>query len=320
MLHPVRDAGGRLNELSWVAVLLGYPVLGIWYWCTDQTIVQRVLGARTLRDAQSGPIFAGFLKVLPVFIMVLPGILGYVLFRNQIGSDNDMTLPVLIDQLVPTGLKGVIAAGLLAALMSTVAGALNSSATVVAVDIVKRLWPNTTDRHQVTVGRISAVVVMILAMLWSTQGDRFTSIFEAINKIPMMFAPGITTVFLWGAFWSRGTSKAAIVTLVSGFVVGSAYFLIDLPFTPLVGNVRVVTDVWGMPFMLVGWWLFCFCSAVFVVTSLVTEPPGPGNLANLCWGNELKNIVMGKIEGLSTVRFFAGLLFVVMVVLYFLLQ
>lgn len=111
----------------------GYPILGIWYWCSDQTIVQRVLGAKTQRDAQLGPLFAGLLKIIPVFIMVLPGVLGYVLFKDIIGADSNQTLPVLINQLIPTGLKGLIAAGLLAALMSTIAAALNSSATLVAV-------------------------------------------------------------------------------------------------------------------------------------------------------------------------------------------
>jgi len=113
MIHPVRNAEGRLNELSWLAVLLGYPILGIWYWCSDQTIVQRVLGAKTLRDAQIGPLFAGFLKILPVFLMVLPGVIGYVLFKDVIGEDSNQTLPVLINRLIPPGLKGVIAAGLL---------------------------------------------------------------------------------------------------------------------------------------------------------------------------------------------------------------
>ncbi len=229
MIHPIHNSQGQLNELSWVSVLFGYPVLGIWYWCTDQTIVQRVLGAKTERDAQIGPIFAGFLKILPVFLMVLPGVLAYVLFNDIIGDNSNLTLPVLIDELVPTGLKGLISAGLLAALMSTIAGALNSTATLVAIDIVKRVRPNTLERNLVRVGKISAVVVMILAMFWSTQGDKFTSIFEAINKIPMCFAPAITCVFLWGVSWPRRTKQASLTTLVVGCIVGSLYLLIDLP-------------------------------------------------------------------------------------------
>ncbi|HDJ22948.1 MAG TPA: sodium:glucose symporter, partial [Candidatus Aminicenantes bacterium] len=175
MLHTHSPVG-----LTWYAVFLGYPILGIWYWCTDQTIVQRVLGARSQRDAQLGPLFAGLLKILPVFLMVFPGVLGYILFRDVIGSDSNQTLPVLINNLIPSGLKGLITAGLLAALMSTIAAALNSSATLVAVDIVKRLKPTISDEKRVQIGRISAVVVMLMAMAWSTQGGRYSSIFEAI--------------------------------------------------------------------------------------------------------------------------------------------
>ena len=137
MLHQHDSAG-----LNWYAVLLGYPVLGVWYWCSDQTIVQRVLGAKTERDAQLGPLFAGFLKILPVFLLVLPGVIAYVLFRDQIGAQSNQTLPVLIEQLIPTGLRGLIAAAVLAALMSAMAAALNSSGTLVAVDIVTAFAAN----------------------------------------------------------------------------------------------------------------------------------------------------------------------------------
>ena len=136
----------------------------------------------------------------------------------------------MINELVPTGLKGLIAAALLAALMSTIAAALNSVGTLMAVDIVQHFRPQTSDRAQVRIGRVTAVVVMLLAMAWSTQGGRFGSIFEAINKMPAQFlAPPICVVFTWGVFWRRGTKEAALYTLVLGFVLGFAVFLADLP-------------------------------------------------------------------------------------------
>src|SRR6266853_1634978 len=135
--------------LNWYAVFLGYPILGVWYWCTDQTIVQRVLGAKTERDAQLGPLLAGFLKILPVFFLVLPGVIAFVLFRDIIGRSSNQTLPVLINQLIPTGLKGIIAAAVLAALMSAISAAINSSGTLIAIDIVKRLRPETPDEGSV---------------------------------------------------------------------------------------------------------------------------------------------------------------------------
>ena len=194
------------GDYTWWIMLLGYPVIGIWYWCADQTIVQRVLGARSERDAQIGPIFAGFIKVLPVFLMVFPGVIAYVLFRDKIGENSDATLSVLILELLPRGMQGVVLAGLLAALMSTVAGALNSAATLVSIDIVQRIRPSTQDRTLVRIGQVTAVVVMLIAMAWSTQGDRFGGIFAGINQMISVLAPPISTVFIWGIFWRRGTS------------------------------------------------------------------------------------------------------------------
>ena len=312
MLQSESSAG-----LAWYAVFLGYPILGIWYWCSDQTIVQRVLGAKTQRDAQLGPLFAGLLKIIPVFIMVLPGVLGYVLFKDLIGADSNQTLPVLINQLIPTGLKGLIAAGLLAALMSTIAAALNSSATLVAVDIVKRFKPNLSDEKQVKIGRISAVAVMFLAIVWSTQGGRYSSIFEAINTIAAHLAPPITTVFLWGVFWRRGTKQASLTTLIAGFSLGAVSFLIDLP---VIGDVRIITDGWGIPFMMQAWWMFCICSVIFVIVSLITPTPDPKQIEGLTWKNPLQVIAQGKIKGLLDPRVIAGLLLLLMIFLYYLLR
>jgi SSS family solute:Na+ symporter len=311
MLQSKSSAG-----LSWYAIFLGYPILGIWYWCSDQTIVQRVLGAKTQRDAQLGPLFAGLLKIIPVFIMVLPGVLGYVLFKDIIGADSNQTLPVLINQLIPTGLKGLIAAGLLAALMSTIAAALNSSATLVAVDIVKRFKTNLSDEKQVKIGRISAVVVMLLAIVWSTQGGRYSSIFEAINTIAAHLAPPITTVFLWGVFWRRGTKQASLTTLIAGFLLGAVSFLIDLP---VIGDVRIITDGWGIPFLMQAWWMFCICSVIFVIVSLFTPAPDPKQIEGLTWKNPLQVITQGKIKGFLDPRVIAGLLLLLMVFLYCLL-
>ena len=320
LIHPIHNDRGLMNEFSWLSVLLGYPILGIWYWCADQTIVQRVLGAKNQFHAQHGPIFAGFLKILPVFIMVFPGVVGYVLFEDIIGTDYNSTLPVMIEQLLPSGLKGIVAAGLLAALMSTISGALNSSATLVAVDIVKRIKPATKDKTQIFIGRMSAVVVMILAMLWSTQGGKFESIFVAINKIPMIFAPAITCVFIWGVFCRRGTKEASLTTLIVGFIAGSIYFVIDLPFRPLVGNERIVTDLWGIPFMQVGWWLFCFCSVVYAAVSFTTPRPAQDKIENLCWGNPFKVLISEKFSGIKDPRSFASLLFIIMILFYYFLR
>lgn len=312
MLHADNSAG-----LAWYAVFLGYPILGIWYWCSDQTIVQRVLGAKTRKDAQVGPLFAGLLKIFPVFIMVFPGVIGYVLFKDIIGADSNQTLPVLINQLIPSGLKGLISAGLLAALMSTIAAALNSSATLVAVDIVKRFKPKISDEKQVQIGRFSAVVVMILAMVWSTQGGRYSSIFEAINAIAAHLAPPITTVFLWGVFWRRGTKQAALTTLIFGFLLGAVSFMVDLP---VIGDVRVITDGWGIPFMMQAWWMFCLCSLLFMIVSLMTPKPDPKSTEGLTWDKPIRVLAHGKIKTIGDPRILAFFLLVIMIVLYYMLS
>lgn len=312
MLHT-----NSLVGLNWYAVFLGYPVLGIWYWCTDQTIVQRVLGSRTERDAQIGPLFAGLLKVMPVFIMVLPGVLGYVLFKDIIGNNANETLPVLIIKLIPAGIRGVIAAALLAALMSTISAALNSAATLVAIDIAKNIKPTLSDKGQVNIGRLSAVVIMILAIAWSTQGGRYSSIFEAINAIASDLAPPITTVFLWGILWKRGTKQAALVTLVFGFLMGITAFILDLP---VFGTEKLITNGLGIHFMMQAWWMFVICSLVFVSVSLLTPRTEPTNIGGLAWRKTRDIQARETFEGFSDPRFLAGILFTLMVVLYFIFR
>ena len=303
--------------LAWYSVLLGYPVLGIWYWCTDQTIVQRVLAARSEHDAQIGPLFAGFIKVLPVFILVLPGVIGYVLFGDRIGDNANQVLPMLIQELVPTGLRGLISAGLLAALMSTIAAALNSCATLFAVDIVARVRPSTTDAAQVRIGRWSAVVVMLLAMLWSTQGDKFSSIFEAVQEIGAALAPAITTVFLWGVFWRRGTAQAAVTTLVFGFLMGATAFVLDFKDA---SGYKLITDGWGIPFMLQAFLMTMICSAVFFAVSKSTPPPPAAKIDGLTWENPLSALTRRWSGAGTDPRRLALALCVTIVVLYWLFR
>ncbi len=300
--------------LNWYAIFLGYPILGVWYWCTDQTIVQRVLGARSERDAQLGPLLAGFLKILPVFFLVLPGVIAYVLFKDLIGTSSNQTLPVLINQLLPTGLKGLISAAVLAALLSAVSAALNSSGTLVAVDIVKRLRPQTSDKMQVLVGRVSSVAVMLLAILWSTQGGRYSSIFEAINVIAADLAPPITTVFLFGIFWRRGTKQASIATLTFGFLIGALSFVLDLP---VFGTEKIISHKLGIPFLMQAWWVFCLCSVLYVIVSLLTPPPRPEQIEGLTWKNPI-SVIFGE-SGTNSLapRLLSGVLLLTMAVLYY---
>ena len=340
MLQPVVNTQGHLNGFSWLAVLLGYPILGIWYWCADQTHVQRVLAARTQKDGQNGALFAGFLKITPVFLMVLPGVIGYVLWQkgafqlhNVPGTstpDYNTMLPVMISHLVPVGLRGLLAACMAAALMSCMAAALNSCATIVSMDLLPKFRPDLTDALKVSIGRLTTGVIMILAILWSTQGDQFGTIFEAINKIPMTFAPAVTTVFVLGVLWKRGTKQAAMATLYLGSVIGVIYFLVDMPgIGKLIlagkaneGFTGLVTDSEqgvGIPFMLVGPLIAVLCVIIYVVTSVLTPAMDREEVAKVCWDHPLA-FLKGRLAGTSDPRIVTLILLAVVGVLYFLLR
>ncbi len=303
---------GSSSGLTWYACLLGYPVLGIWYWCSDQTHVQRVLGADSLRDAKLGPLFAGFLKLFPVFILILPGIIGYAIFRNEIGENANQTFPYLVNTLLPTGIKGIVSAALLAALMSNIAAALNSIGTLAAFDIAQRIKPNLNDKSLIKTGRIASIIVMILAMIWSTQGGKFTSIFEAINRIAAALAPPISTVLVFGVLSHRGTKQASIITLIIGFVLGVTAFCLDYP---SISGGMIITDGLGIPFMMQAWWLFCICSAIYWIVSYMTPTPDKETIKELVW-EKPSHILKGEIKGWSDPRLVAGYLLITLIFFY----
>jgi SSS family solute:Na+ symporter len=220
----------------------------------------------------------------------------------------------MCNTLLPVGLKGLVAAALVAALMSSIGAALNSVGTLVAIDLVKHFRPATSDAAQVRIGAFSSVAVMALAMAWSTQGAKFGSIFEAINKMPAQFlAPPITTVFVWGVFWRRGTRQAAFATLLLGFALGLVEFLIDLP---VVGKTQLITQGLGVSFMMQAWWNFCLCSLIFVVASLMTTAPQIARIEGVTWSNPFRVIFYGRPTGASDPRIVASCIAIVMAMLY----
>lgn len=226
-------------------MLFGHLVLGIWYWCTDQTIAQRILGAKTETHAKLGALFAGFLKILPVFIMVIPGILAYALFREQIGEDTKSVLPIMIMQLMPIGLKGLMIAALLAAVMSSVAAALNSCSTLIVFDVFEKLNPKLSDKAKIRIGRITGVVVLIAAVSWSPFLGSLGGIFEVINQLFAIFAPSIVAVFLWGILWRKGTANAAFYTLLLGSSFALLVFVVE-KYIPISGIENFISSPDGL--------------------------------------------------------------------------
>jgi SSS family solute:Na+ symporter len=226
MMRPDGDESG----MPWYAVFLGYPVLGIWYWCADQTIVQRVLGAKDENHARVGPLFCGFIKILPVFIFVLPGLFAYTLsqtglldvssLRTATGINSKGIYTLMITQLLPTGLVGVLVAALLSGLMSQVSGALNSISTMAGYDIYRRYYPNTTDRQLVIAGKIAAAIALVLSLALMPLLNSYESLFNGLNDIIAHIAPPITCVFLLGVFWKKASAISAKYT-VDRFCAGS---------------------------------------------------------------------------------------------------
>jgi SSS family solute:Na+ symporter len=296
-------------SLPWYAVFLGYPVIGLWYWCADQTIVQRVLGAKDERNARLGPLFAGFIKILPVFLFVLPGLIAAALVRQ--GSlapfeNSADTYSALINRLLPAGLKGVVAAALLAALMSTVAGALNSIATLFSLDLYKRRHPNASERRLTLVGRVVTVVAMLAAILWSPLVAHFGSIFQGITALICYVAPPITAVFLWGVFWKRASSAAATATLVAGSALGLIVFFLDW-FKDKTG--------WNVPSMMATFYLFVIFSLILAAVSWRRPHKHTVESEKLVWTSPLQTL-RGPWTGIFDFRLAAAVLFVAVVALY----
>ena len=305
ILRPSSDPA----NLPWYSVFLGYPVIGLWYWCADQTIVQRVLGAKDSNHARTGSLFAGFLKVLPVFIFFLPGLIYLALVnRGDFAplDSPDECFSLAIQNLLPPGVTGLMAAALLAALMSTVSGALNSVATLVSYDLYKQWKPKTSDKRLVLVGQIATVICMVVAIFWSKYIGRFESVYKGCVDLICYVAPPITTVFLFGVFWKRASNKAAIWTMAIGSLMGLGVFIIDW---------NDFFD-WSMPGLLAGFYLFCACSAVMFIVSMIRPHAHTEESIKLVWENPMAALKDKGWPGLANYKFLSVLLFVVMVSLY----
>jgi SSS family solute:Na+ symporter len=306
--------------------MLGYPVIGIWYWCADQTIVQRVLGAKDEFHARQGPIFAGFIKILPVFLFVLPGLMTWALFKD--GAMDLSALPVdeegavdskgvygvMITELLPIGMRGVIVAALMAALMSTVSGALNSISTLVSYDLVKRFRPDLSDHKLVNTGRVSAVIALVIAVLLVPAINSYSSLFVALNDIIAHIAPPITCVFVLGVFWKGASSRGAAITLVSGSTLGAVVFAWKTMRPAAEFPDELVHQAPG-GFMTMAFILMMICVAIQVVMSRLLPDP-VDQRRELVWDKPWSPLTLPGRTKLGDPRLLAGILVAIMVWLY----
>ena len=280
MFKPIDDP-----NFPWTGIVFGAPILGIWYWCTDQYIVQRVLSAKGISDARAGTIFSGFLKILPVFILVLPGVIAHALYPDISG---DQAYPALVSRLLPSGVKGIVIASLLAALMSSLAACFNSASTLFTIDVYKKLRPSADDRHLVTVGRISTGVLVLLGILW-VPFIRYISaqLYVYLQSVQAYISPPIAAVFLFGVFWPRANGKGSIAALLTGLVAGAARLIFELmhkqsPLDP--GFMRWMVEINFLHFAV---FLFILCSLVLVAVSLMSEAPAMAKIEGLVYRGSL---------------------------------
>ncbi len=336
MLRPMGDPSG----MPWYAALLGYPVIGIWYWCTDQTIVQRVLGAKDENHARVGPLFAGFIKILPVFILILPGLMCAALIQQgklpEMGSSRE-TYAHLIQHLLPTGLTGVMAAALLAAAMSTVSGALNSIATLFSYDLFRSWRPQTSDRQLIVIGRTVTFVGMVLAIAWSPFIGQFKTIFDGFAAMICYMAPPIFAVFVLGVFWKRASSRGALVTLIGGSLLGLTVFCLDffgilaeaLTFEGILFHAAYpmglanpsfsasgVQEGWALNFWMAGFWLGMACLAIHAGVSWWTPEELTDAKRQLVWDRPSDAFRSPGWPGVGNYKFLSALLLATIVVLY----
>jgi SSS family solute:Na+ symporter len=325
------------SGLAWYSILLGYPVLGIWYWCCDQTIVQRVLAAKDEKNARLGPLFCAFLKILPVFFFVLPGVICVALvqrgaFGGAAPQTSADTYTFLITHLLPVGLKGLVAAAMLAAAMQTCSAALNSTATLVAYDIFKRHKPELKDHTLVLIGKWTTIIGTILAIVASPLFGHYTTIFEGINKLISYVAPPITTVFLLGVFWIKASGKSAYITLVAGMGLGAVTFGLDFFKANIVGAGATKESIAASPvlnfiynlalrdFMLVAFGLLVICLVIMIVTTFLFPAPLKAEAKPLVWESWTEPLRAKCGSGLSDYRIMSVVIFVIFTVLYFIFR
>jgi solute:Na+ symporter, SSS family len=310
------------KNFPWFAILLGYPVIGIWYWCADQTIVQRVLGARNENHARVGPLFCALIKILPVFIFVLPGLMFYVIVRTGAleGVKVENTKEVyglMIKNLLPVGCFGIMAAALMAALMGNLASAANSISTLFAYDLWKRLRPDTPEHRMVIIGRLAALASFAVGIAIVPLLDMYDKIFDAINLVIAYLCPPITCVFLMGIFWRRASARSAKLTMWIGSGMGAVLFA-----AKTLHDWKPDTFDWLPPFvhetsfMMMAFYMFAACVLFQAILSFCLPKLPEEDPQRLYWANPLDALKSAGWPGLGDYRLLAALVVAVMFGLY----
>ena len=303
---PVKEAGRQAwyfnDRYPWPGMLLCAPIIGLWYWCTDQYIVQRILGARDEKQARRGTIFAGFLKLTPVFLFIIPGMICFALAKSGINPDIQHRLidangnvireqaqgafALLVTHVLPVGVRGIVVAGLLAALMSALAGVFNASSSLFTMDFYSRFKPNASQEKLVRVGRIATVVMVIIGLLWIPVIQGARGLYDYLQGIQAYLAPPIFVVFFFGVFMKRLNGPGCLATLLTGFIMGLFRLIVDTP-VKLSGAAYtegsflwVVNNIFFQYYSLL---ITIVCILVFIIVSYATKQPDYAKIGGLTY-------------------------------------
>jgi SSS family solute:Na+ symporter len=298
MIHLMRSNSDP--QYPWLGALIGSAVIGFWYWCTDQYIVQRVLSGKNERESRRGTIFGAYLKLLPVFLFLIPGMIALALHQKSLGAgatflpllpdgtpNADAAFPTLVAKILPAGVKGLVVCGILAALMSSLASLFNSSAMLFTIDFWKRLKPQTSEKSLVRIGQTATVVIVILGILWiPIMRSVGNVLYNYLQDVQSVLAPGIASAFLLGITWKRASAKGGMWGLLSGIIIGMTRLGAKVYYS----NVTDAADSWFKAiFYDFNWLFFCgamlvVCCLVVILVSLVTEAPDENKIQGLVFG------------------------------------
>ena len=299
MIHLMRSNSDP--QYPWLGALIGSSVIGFWYWCTDQYIVQRVLSGKNEREARRGTIFGAYLKLLPVFLFLIPGMIAFALHQKSLAAggegflpflangaaNSDAAFPTLVAKLLPAGVKGLVVCGILAALMSSLASLFNSSSMLFTIDFYKRLRPQTSEKALVKIGQVATVVIVILGILWipimRSIGD---VLYNYLQDVQSVLAPGIASAFLLGICWKRASAKGGMWGLLAGLIIGMTRLGAKVYYS---SNDDAAQTWFKSVFYDFNWLFFsgCMlvvCLAVVIVVSLMTKAPDENKIRGLVFG------------------------------------
>jgi len=325
MWRPMSDP-----DFPWTGLLIGGTIVGIWYWCTDQYIVQRTLAAHNIKIGRRGAIFGAYLKLLPILIFLIPGIIAFALSIQNPEvfaiEKADRAFPMLVKTLLPVGLKGLVAGGLMAALMSSLASVFNSCSTIFTIDIYKKLKPKKSEIELLTTGKIATAIIVVLGIVWIPIMERIGGgvMYQYLQNVQSYIAPPVTAVFLLGIIWKRVNAQAAISTLIAGLVLlvlrlsSEIYYQADISAGAVHDNLMYGFATINFAHMAI--FMFLFSVALCISVSLATSPPDYKRISGLSFGTLTKEHKLenkGSYDTIDVVLSFVLVAIVVGILMYF---